>query len=298
MGWLSAFYNQNSSTIEFIGINALLGLSLYITLACGLLSLANAGFMAIGAYTSALLTLHRGAPFPVVLLAGALMPALLALPLGLPVLRLRGVFLAIATIGFGEVVRIFFLNWSYARGALGLNGIPQETAAWLIYVSLGVLLYFFWRLRRSKMGYALEAIRQDEAAARASGVNTTFYKLLAFIVGAAIAGFAGALQAHLRFIVDPNDFNFATAVNVLEYAVVGGMALFLGPVLGAALLTALPEALRHLTQLGIQPGPDRQLVSGIILLLVILFLPGGLVSLFQGMRPRFRLPAALRVARA
>ncbi len=282
MGWLSEFYTQNSTIINFIGLNSILGLSLYITLSAGLLSLANAGFMGIGAYTGAILTIHHHWPFWGALLAGGLVAALLALPLGLPVLRLRGVFLAIATIGFGEVVRLFFVNWSYAGGALGIVGVPQKTKWWHIYLLLAVSLFFFWRLRRSRMGYALEAIRQDEPAARTMGINTTFYKVVAFVIGAFIAGVAGSLQAHLRFIVDPSDYGFSRAVDILVYAVVGGMNIFIGPVLGAGLITILPEALRHLKPLGIQPGPDRQLVSGIVLLLVILFLPRGLVSLFQG----------------
>ncbi len=280
MGWLQEFYNQNSSTINFFGLNAILGLSIYLTLAAGLLSLANAGFMAIGAYVSALLTIHGHWPFWAVLPGGALVAALVAVPLGLPVLRLRGVFLAIATIGFGEVVRLFFINWDYAGGALGINGIPQQTRWYHIFGLLLVLLYCFWRLRGSRTGFAWEAIREDESAARTMGVNTTFYKLLAFVLGAFIAGLAGGLQAHLRFIVDPNDYGFGEAVDILVFAVVGGMNIFVGPVLGAGLITVLPEALRHLRSFGIQPGPDRTLVSGVVLLLVILFLPRGLVSLF------------------
>jgi branched-chain amino acid transport system permease protein len=283
--WLSTFYTQNSATINFIGLNAILGLSLYITLSAGLLSLANAAFAAIGGYTAALLSIHSTAPLLVALIAGGLMAAIVAMPLGLPVLRLRGVFLAIATIGFGEVVRIFFLNWSYAGGALGLRGIPQRTHWWHIYLLLLLLLYFLWRMRRSRMGYALEAIRQDEAAARTIGVNVTYYKVLAFVMGAFVAELAGALQAHLRFLIDPNNYGFAAAVDILEYAVIGGMLIFVGPVLGAALITILPEVLRHLTSLGIKPGPDRPLISGAILLVVILFLPRGLVSLFA-VRPR------------
>lgn len=281
MGFLQDFYNQNSSTINFFGLNAILGLSIYLTLAAGLLSLANAGFMAIGAYVAALLTIHAHWPFWAVVPAGAFVAAFVAVPLGLPVLRLRGVFLAIATIGFGEVVRLFFINWGYAGGALGINGIPQKTHWYHIFGLLLVLLYCFWRLRGSRTGYALEAIREDESAARTMGVNTTFYKLIAFVLGAFIAGLAGALQAHLRFIVDPNDYGFSEAVDILVFAVVGGMNIFVGPVLGAGLITVLPEALRHLRSFGIQPGPDRTLVSGIILLLVILFLPRGLVSLFS-----------------
>jgi branched-chain amino acid transport system permease protein len=284
MDWLASFYDQNSSTINFVGLNAILGLSLYITLSCGLLSLANAAFMGIGAFTAALLTVHRGWPFWAVVPAGGVTAALAAVPLGVPVLRLRGVFLAIATIGFGEVVRLFFVNWDYAGGALGLHGIPQKTDWWQIYLVVVVLLYVYWRLKGSRAGYAMEAIRQDESAARSMGINTTFYKVSAFVAGAFIAGVAGGLQAHLRFIVDPNDYGFARAVDILVYAVVGGMNAFVGPVLGAGLITVLPEALRYLKPWGIEPGPDRQLVSGIVLLGVIVFLPTGLVSLFT-MRP-------------
>src|SRR3954471_14721669 len=149
------------SLIAFVGINGLLALSVYATLSCGQLSLANAGFMAIGAYTGALITLHApGIPFIAVLAAAALAPAVVAVPLGLPVLRLLGVFLAIATIGFGEVVRLFFVNWEYTNGALGLVAIPQRTAIWTIYLVLALALFVLARIRGSRFGYALEAIRE------------------------------------------------------------------------------------------------------------------------------------------
>lgn len=279
LGGLGGFYASHSNLVQVAGINAILGLSIYLTLAAGLLSLANAAFMAIGAYTAALLTIHAGWPLPVVVLAGGVAAAVAAAPLGLPVLRLRGVFLAIATIGFGEVVRVFFINWSYAGGALGLNGIPQKTRWWQIYLLLAVLLYVLWRLRGSRAGHALDAIRQDEAASATMGINVTAYKVGVFVAGAFVAGLAGGLQAHLRYIVDPNDYGFTAAVDILVYAVVGGMNLFVGPVLGAGLITALPDILRQLRPLGIQPGPDRELLSGATLLLVVLFLPQGLVSL-------------------
>src|SRR3954469_22172605 len=159
------------SLFAFVGINGLLALSVYATLCCGQLSLANAGFMAIGAYTGALITLHApGVPFVAVLAAATLVPAVVAIPLGLPVLRLRGVFLAIATVGFGEVVRLFFVNWDYTNGALGLVAIPQKTGLWTIFLALAVALYVLARLRGSRPGYALEAIREDEPAARTMGI--------------------------------------------------------------------------------------------------------------------------------
>jgi branched-chain amino acid transport system permease protein len=265
-----------------------------MTLSCGLLSLANAAFAGIGAYTAALLTLRQDWPFLPAMLAGALMAMLIAVPLGVPVLRLRGVFLAIATIGFGEVTRIVLINWEPSGGALGLPSIPQKTEWWHIYGLLVLVLFFFWRLRGSRMGYALEAIREDEAAARTMGINTTYYKVLAFMIGAFIAGMAGALEAHYVRAIEPRTYGFARAVEILIYAVVGGITSFVGPVLGSVLITSLPEFMRTdaVRALGVKPGADRVILNGLILLGVILFLPRGLVSLFdrRWSLPRWRTP--------
>jgi branched-chain amino acid transport system permease protein len=262
------------SLIAFVGINGLLALSVYTTLSCGQLSLANAGFMALGAYAGALLTLHSQAPFIAVLAAAALVPALVAVPLGLPVLRLRGVFLAIATIGFGEVVRLFFVNWDYTNGAMGLTAIPQRASLLTIWLSLALAVYVLARLRGSRFGAALEAIREDETAARTMGIDTTAHKLAMLVLGAGLAGLAGGLEAHFTFMVAPGGYGFARVVEMLVQAVVGGT------VLGAAFLTVLPEALRAVgSALRLSPGPFRLLLNGLILLAVILYLPNGLVSL-------------------
>jgi len=278
------------SLIAFVGINGLLALSVYATLSCGQLSLANAGFMAIGAYTGALITLKApGIPFVAVLAAAALAPAVIAVPLGLPVLRLRGVFLAIATVGFGEVVRLFFVNWDYTNGALGLVAIPQRTHLWTIALALALALYLLGRLRGSRTGYALEAIREDETAARTMGIYTTGHKLAMLVLGAAFAGLAGALEAHQTFMVAPGGYAFGRVVDMLVQAVVGGTAAFYGPVLGAAFLTILPELLREAgARLGLAPGPFRLFLNGVILLAVILYLPNGLVSLPSRLRRRAR----------
>ena len=243
--------------------------------------------MGIGAYTAALLTLKQDWPYPAALLAGALAAAAVAVPLGIPVLRLRGVFLAISTIGFGEVVRIAIINAEVTNGALGLPSIPRRTEWWHIYAVLGLLLYLFWRLRTSRTGYALEAIKEDEAAARTMGINTTFYKVIAFVTGAFIAGLAGGMDAHLVNAIGPGTYGFGRAVEILIYAVVGGMDTLLGPVLGAALITSIPEVLRTdlLRDLGIKPGADRLIINGLILLAIILFLPRGLVTIGRA-RPR------------
>ncbi len=284
---LATFYETYQSTIAYVGLNALLALSVYATLSCGQLALGGAGFAAIGAYAAALLTLRAGWPFPAVLLAAVVLPALVAVPLGLPVLRLRGVFLAIATIAFGEVVRLGIVNWEYVSGAEGLVGIPQATGVWTIYLALALALFVLGRLRGSRWGLALEAIREDEPAARTMGIPVARYKLSMLVAGAALAGLAGALEAHFTFMVAPSGFGFEKVVHMLVFAVVGGSQVYWGPVLGAALLTLLPEILREVApRVGLEPGPLRQLVNGVVLLLVILFLPRGLASLPGRVRAR------------
>jgi branched-chain amino acid transport system permease protein len=284
---LRDLYLTYQSTLGYIGLNALLALSVYATLSAGQLALSNAGFMAIGAYAATLLTKEASAPFPLALAAAALLPAVFAVPLGLPVLRLKGVFLAIATIGFGEVVRLGFVNWEYVNGAQGIVAIPQKTSLWMIYLAVVAVLHVMARLRGSKWGFALEAIREDEPAARTLGIPTTAYKLAMLVLGAAIAGLAGGLEAHFTFMVAPNGFSFGRVVDMLVFAVVGGTARYWGPVLGAAFLTLLPELLRELAPLvGIEPGPLRLMVNGLVLLAVILFLPNGLVSLPDWLRER------------
>jgi branched-chain amino acid transport system permease protein len=278
-------YATYESTLAYIGLNSLLALSVYATLSCGQLALSSAGFMAIGAYAATLLTMEAGAPFPFALAASALLPALVAIPLGLPVLRLRGVFLAIATIGFGEVVRLGLVNWERVNGAQGIVAIPQKTALWGIAAAVLLALFLFSRLRGSRWGLALEAIREDEPAARTMGIPTTAYKLAMLVLGAALAGLAGALEAHYTFMVAPNGFSFSRVVEMLVFAVVGGAQAFYGPVVGAAFLTVLPELLREAAPLvGIEPGPLRLMVNGLVLLAVILFLPNGIVSLPERLR--------------
>jgi branched-chain amino acid transport system permease protein len=282
---LLEWWQTYQSAVAFIGVNALLALSVYATLCCGQLSLANAGFMAIGGYAAALLTLHTGLPFAAVLAASASLPALVAVPLGLPVLRLRGVFLAIATIGWGEVVRLALVNWDYTNGALGLVAIPQRAGPGIIYLCVALAAFVFWRLRGSRAGHALEAIREDEPAARTLGIDTTAHKLAMFALGAALAGLAGGLEAHLTFMVAPSGYGFSRVVDMLVQAVVGGVSHFGGPLLGAAFLTLLPEGLREVSRLtGMEPGPLRLLANGAVLLVVILFLPNGLVSLPERIR--------------
>jgi branched-chain amino acid transport system permease protein len=284
---LADLWGTYESTLGYVGINGLLALSVYATLSCGQLALGNAGFAAIGAYAATLLTMKAHLPFPAVLAAGMLLPAAVAVPLGLPVLRLKGVFLAIATIAFGEVVRLGLVNWEYVNGAQGIVAIPRQAGVFTIWLCLAAALFLMSRVRGSKWGFALEAIREDEPAARTMGIPTGAYKLAMLAVGAALAGLAGALEAHFTFMVAPNGFAFGRVVDMLVFAVVGGAQIFWGPALGALFLTLLPEVLRELSpHLGIEPGPLRLLVNGLVLLAVILFLPNGLASLPGRLRRR------------
>ncbi len=242
-----------------------------MTLACGLLSLGNAAFMGIGAYTAALLTMKAGAPFGVSLLAGGLLPAAVALVIGMPVLRLSGVYLAMATLGFGEVVRVIFLNLDITGGPLGLNGVPLKTEIRHLVLVLGLVVYSFARLERSRFGRALEAINEDETAASVMGIRTVPVKVGAFTIGAFIAGVAGGLNAHYTFFVSPREYGFEPAVDILTFAILGGTGTLWGPIVGSAMLTILPELFRFL-------GPYRLAVNGLILVIVVLYLPNGIVG--------------------
>jgi branched-chain amino acid transport system permease protein len=266
---LNDFWSTYSTLVFTVGVHGLLALSIWLTLSCGLLSLANAAFMGIGAYVSALLTLQLGWPFPAVLLGGAVVPALVALLIGAPVLRLSGVYLAMATLAFGEVVRITLLNLDITGGPEGLNGIPLETEGWHIAGLLALAIYGLTRLRRSKVGRAFEAIKEDEVAARLMGIDVDRYKLLAFVLGGFIAGVAGALNAHFTFFISPREYGFENAVDILTMTVLGGTSGLVGPLVGATTLTLLPELLRFLHDF-------RSLVNGAVLVLVVLFLPKGI----------------------
>ena len=175
-----------------------------------------------------------------------------------------------ATLGFGEVVRVLILNAdSLTGGALGLNGIPQLTQWWHVVLGLVVTLLILWRLRRSRIGRAFEAIKEDAVAASLMGIAVNAHKMLAFALGAAIAGLAGALNAHLTFFIGPNEFGFDRGVDILTMAILGGTGGLTGPVLGALIVTLLPELLRNFRDF-------RTMINGAILVLIVLFLPKGL----------------------
>jgi len=268
------FYNQHELLIAQIGINAILAISLFVTFYSGQLTLANAGFMAIGAYTTVIMSLYLPTPLPVNMLVGAVLAGLVGVLVGLPVLRLRGVFLAIATIGFVEALRLgVILNVPITGEGQGLKNPTADPLGGIvpILVSLPILAYIVWRLTRTRLGQAWSAIREDELAASSNGINVPLYKMVAFIIGAIIAGYAGALETHINFYVDPTEYGVARTIQILTFAVVGGSTNVFGPIVGAVFLTSLPEIVR-------QFASYRDVVNGIILILVIIFRPQGIVG--------------------
>src|SRR5437660_7756131 len=201
------FYNQHELLIAQIGINAILAISIFVTFYSGQLTLANAGFMAIGAYTTVIMSLYLPTPLPVDMLVGALLAAVVGFLVGLPVLRLRGVFLAIATIGFIEALRLgVILNVPITGEGLGLqHGADPLGGVPIILVSLVAVVFVVWRLTKGRLGHAWSAIRQDEIAALSQGIHIARYKMIALVLSAVIAAYAGALAAHPNFFVDPVD---------------------------------------------------------------------------------------------
>lgn len=292
MDWLNSYYLQ---VIMFILVNCLAGVSLYMTLATGQLTLGNAGFMSVGAYTAALLTLKWGLPILAAVPIGGLAAMLVALLIGLPTTRLQGLYLAIATLGFGEVVRVIFLNLEITNGALGLSGIPSlanvamnaiRMAGWdqvvgdmmkagqlavvlFLFLCTVVVVYLWKNLESSRIGRAFAAIKDDEKAAELTGIHVVYYKMLAFLMGALVAGIAGGLYAHITFFINPGDFSYHKVVDILLFVVFGGTNLIYGPLFGATVLTALPEMLRFLAEY-------RELIYGAMLVVLMAVSPDGI----------------------
>lgn len=251
-------------------INIILAVSLnLINGFTGQFSLGHAGFMAVGAYVSGLLTIHLNWPFPVVLVIAGLISALIGLLIGLPTLRLRGDYLAIATLGFGEIVRVILLNLKITGGPRGLGGIAPKTTFFLAEIVALITIIVITNIVRSSHGRALVAIREDEMAAEAMGINTTRYKVMAFSIGAAFAGIAGALFAHHQMFIDPRSFTFQRSIEILVIVVLGGLGSITGSIVAAVVLTILPEALRGMAQY-------RMVVYSLLLIGLMLIRPQGL----------------------
>lgn len=269
------FWNTHTLLISQIGVNGILAASMFLVLYSGQLSLAAPGFMAIGAYTSAILDVHAHVPLPLATAAAVLLAGVVGVLVGLPVLRLRGVFLAIATIGFVEAIRLgVILNLPITGEGLGFkNPDADATAVAPALTSLVVVVFLAWRLTKGRLGNAWAAIRQDEVAALSQGIQVARYKLIAFTLSALMAGYAGALEAHLYFDIDPSDAQYGVtrAVQVLTFAVLGGSGFVIGPVVGALIVTLLPYIFAG-------QGIYLNVAIGIFLIAVIVFRPQGIVG--------------------
>jgi len=270
------------NVFDSICINVILTFSIYATLAAGMFALANIGFMAIGAYVSAILTTHFGFDFISANVVALLFAGVGAFALGKPVLKLRGDYLAVATIAFGEIVRTIALNAeSLTGGALGLNNVPQYTATWMLALFVLVLAAFFIAVQRTQLGTAIRAIRDDELVTSSFGIHVTRYKLVIFVFSSLVAAEAGVLSAHLNFFISPTEFTFHHEVQVLAFAIFGGIGHWLGAIIGAGTLTLLPEVLRGI-------GTYKEFAIGLVILGTIIYRPYGLYSIIESLLHRGR----------
>ena len=283
-GMLSAFWQLN---LIFAGINIILAASLnLINGYTGQFSLGHAGFMAVGAYVGVVLTTNFQMAFPVAILAGGVTAGLLGALIGLPTLRLRGDYLAIATLGLGEIVRIVIINVPYVGGAAGFKGIPHHTDFTWVFCLMLVTLFIIKNFVNSRHGRACLAIRENEIAAESMGVNTTRYKVLAFSIGAFFAGVAGVLFGHNMYILSPASFTFMQSFNILIMVVMGGLGSMTGSIAGALVVTFLSAALASFPN-------ARMIIYALALILLMFYRPQGLfgyveVTAMQPLRRFFK----------
>jgi branched-chain amino acid transport system permease protein len=292
-GLLACFAGQfgryYTGLLTKVGINIILAVSLnLINGYTGQFSLGHAGFMGVGAYTAAAITLFIGPNllpvagaayyhwaawglFGAALLAGGLAAAVAGVVVGLPSLRLKGDYLAIATLGFGEIFRVIFCNIKSLGGGLGLNGIPRYTNLFWVYVTAAVCIYVVVAMVHSTYGRGFLAVRDDEVAAEAMGLNPTRYKMAAFVTGAFFAGIAGGLYGHDIRAIDPNGFGFMRSFDIVVMVILGGMGNTPGVIAAAIVLTLLPEWLRPVAEY-------RMVVYSLLLIVLMLTRPQGLFT--------------------
>jgi len=285
-GQLGRYY---TGLLTKVGINIILAVSLNLVNGyTGQFSLGHAGFMGVGAYTAAAVTLfvgpgilppagaawHDGAAcalFAGALLAGGLVAALAGLVVGAPSLRLKGDYLAIVTLGFGEIIRVIFCNIKSLGGGLGLNGIPRYTSLFWVYATAVVCTYVVVAMVHSTYGRGFLAVHDDEVAAEAMGLNRTRYKIVAFVVGAFFAGIAGGLYGHDTLSIDPKGFGFMHSIDIVVMVILGGMGNTPGVIAAAIVLTLLPEWLRPVAEY-------RMVIYSFLLIVLMLTRPQGLFT--------------------
>ena len=279
---LSTYQNK---VLLLVGINIILAVSLNVATGyLGQLPLGHAGFMAVGADTSALFPKYSPLPEPVAFAAGLILGAAVAclfgVLIGIPALRLSGDYLAILTLGFGEIIRITLnnidnvLGFSLFYGAKGLKNIPKYSDLLSVFLCVVLTCFFIHTMLKSRHGRAVLAIRDNEIAAESCGIQTTYYKVMAFSFSAAFAGLAGGLYAGYLGVLDPSGFDFMKSIEILVMVVLGGMGSMLGSILSATVLTILPEALRSFSDY-------RMVLYSVVLIFMMIFRPGGLLGSYD-----------------
>lgn len=293
----SAIDPYHLDVLTGVGINVLLAVSLNLVNGfTGQFSLGHAGFMSVGAYLSAAVSLflapqifgdlgsagafQQGLAFLFALFAGGLCAAFAGLVVGVPSLRLRGDYLALVTLGFGEIIRVTFQNVPALGGALGLHGIPAYTSIFWILAFVAIAIFVVTCLVHSTYGRGFLATKDDEIASAAVGLNTTRYKIVAFVIAAFFAGIAGGLYGHFKQSITPTGFDFAKSIEIVVMVILGGMGNTVGVIIAAILLTLLPELLRPIAEY-------RMIIYSLLLILLMILRPQGLLNV-RGMLPRKR----------
>ena len=253
-------------------INVILAVSLNLIVGfTGQLCLGHAGFMAIGAYVSAMLTKEVNVPFFIALLIGAIIAAIFAALIGYPTLRLKGDYFAITTLAFCEIIRVVIMNIEAVGGATGLKSIPKNTNFTIAFIFAALTVLIIYNILHSSQGRAMITVRENEIAAEAMGINTFKYKMMAFIIGAFFAGLAGSLYAHYMGYIQPSTFNFVKSIDYLTYVVFGGMGSLSGSIIATIVLTFLPELLRGFAEY-------RMIIYPLALIVLMIFRPEGLLG--------------------
>jgi len=286
--WISGLNAYYLDIIIGIGINIILAVSLNLVNGhTGQFSLGHAGFMAVGTYAASWLTLLPALHghiwfFPVALVAGGLAAALTGLLVGVPSLRLKGDYLAIVTLGFNEIIKGLIQNAEPLGAQRGLGGMTLHTSFFWTFAAAALTVYCIGTLVHSTYGRGFLAVRDDEIAAEAMGINTTKYKVLAFVLAAFFAGIAGGLFAHFKQFIHPEGFNFLRSVDIVVMVILGGMGSTAGVIVAAIVLTLLPELLRYVSRLDSLPdwfqhlAENRMILYSLLLIILMLTRPQGL----------------------
>lgn len=277
MGILNNYYQ---GIIVLIMISIILSVSLnFVTGFLGQLTLGHAGFMAIGAYTSAIFTKYVNLPlnleFLVALILSGVLAAIFGIIIGIPALRLKGDYIAILTLGFGEMIRgiiVYFSN--ITGGSKGFIGIEYYSNFTIVFIITIFTIYVLNSIINSRHGRAILSIREDEIASESSGINTVYYKIFAFSISAFFAGIAGSLFAHYQMVLDPSKFNYNYSIEILIMVVLGGMGSMTGSIVATIILVAIPQILIEFSQY-------RMLIYSLLLIIIMIFKPSGLFGRYE-----------------